>query len=253
MYQVAFVDLDDTLFSSLHKQQEHGDLQPAALLRDGTVISYASPQQRAMTAWIRESDLVVPVTARTTEAFQRVLMEFSSYAVVSHGATVLNPDRSVDDEWTEHVDRGLAAEIPVLTGLHEQLQAEYGGIGGLSVRMAGEPGRPAYLMVKDPDKEPEKVRSVSERCVQPWIKSAPGYTYHLNGNNLAVLPPSIGKRAAVAYLIDRLKQEHGDLFIIGAGDSLTDAPFLSLCNAAVLPTHSQAWRAIQSISEGTDL
>lgn len=249
MFQVAFVDLDDTLFSSLHKQGDTDDLVSAAVLRNGSVISYSSPQQRALTRWIHGSDLVVPVTARTADAFNRVVLKFRSYAVLSHGATILAADQVPDQTWAQRVDLSLATELLPLADLRRRLEAEYGCEGDLNVRVAGEPGRPAYLMAKSMAKNPAPVRVASQECVRPWIAANPGYTHHLNGNNLAVLPPSIGKRAAVAYLIEKLTAEHGDLFIVGAGDSLTDAPFLSLCHAAVIPTKSQIWDAVQLIQE----
>lgn len=247
MIQVAFVDLDDTLFSSLHKQDESSDLEPAALLKDGSVISYSSPQQRALTKWIGESDFVIPVTARTSEAFNRVLLKFSGYAVVSHGATIITPGQVVDQTWARRVDSALEGEMQVLAGLHRDLEAEHGGENGLHVRFTGEPGRPAYLMAKNPAKDPAPVRCAFESCVKPWVQANTGFIPHINGNNLAVLPPSIGKRAAVAYLIEKFKAEHGDIFIVGAGDSLTDAPFLSLCHAALVPTKSQIWDSVQLI------
>ncbi len=117
--------------------------------------------------------------------------------------------------------------------------------------MAGEPDRPAYLVVKDPGMDFAKLARASRACVRPWMQANAGYTHHLNGNNLAVLPPSIGKRAAVAYLLDRLQIDHGELFVVGAGDSLTDTPFLSLCHAAVIPTRSQIWDAVQGIDVPT--
>lgn len=252
MFQVAFVDLDDTLFSSLHKHEGRTDLRPAALLRDGSVVSYASGEQRALGGWLGKSDLVVPVTARTAEAFRRVLLDFDGYAIVSHGATILGADRSSDVDWEARVDRSLVAELPALYDLLETLRSDPRDGPPLDVRIAGEPGRPAYLMAKDPHKDASTVLRASRRCVEPWIAAHPGYTHHLNGNNLAVLPPAIGKQAAVAYLIDRLQREHGELFVLGAGDSLTDAPFLSLCHAAVIPTRSQLWEAVLAVPE-TDL
>lgn len=251
MFQVAFVDLDDTLFSSLHKQGEVIGLEPASLLRDGSIISYASPHQRALTRWLHESDLVVPVTARTVDAFRRVLLEFKGCAVLSHGATVLAPDQTPDQEWARRVDAALVSELQVLAELQQKLQAGYGGPAGLDVRIAGEPGRPAYLMAKSSTKDAALVRLASETLVVPWVAANPAFMHHLNGNNLAVLPPSIGKRAAVAYLIEKFKSSHGDIFIVGAGDSLTDVPFLSLCHAALVPTRSQIWDTLHGVQGAT--
>lgn len=248
MYQVAFVDFDDTLFSTLHKQSAEKPLEPAALLVDGSVISYASPQQLALIRWLRQSDIVVPVTARTVDAFNRVLVKFSGCAIVSHGATILTEDGSPDLAWAHAVDQGLQRDLPLLNGLLEHLQREHGGAGGLNVRLAGEPGRPSYLMAKDPGKNPEKVALAFERCVIPWVSANPGFTHHINGNNLAVLPPSIGKRAAVAYLIEKLRLQHDDLFTVGAGDSFTDAPFMALCDVALIPTTSQLWGGVETLS-----
>lgn len=251
MYQVAFVDFDDTLFSSLHKQSGEKPLEPAALLVDGSVISYASPQQLALIRWLRQSDMVVPVTARTVDAFNRVLVKFSGCAIVSHGATILTADGSPDLAWASAVDRGLERDLPVLNGLLDHLHREHGGAGGLHVRMTGEPGRPAYLMAKDPGKDPSKVARAFERCVIPWVSANAGFTHHINGNNMAVVPPSIGKRAAVAYVIEKLRREHADLFTIGAGDSFTDAPFMSLCDVALVPTASQLWGGFEAVSART--
>lgn len=241
MFQVAFIDLDDTLFSSLHKHEEVAELQPAALLLDRSVISYSSPEQRALTQWLHASDLVIPVTARTQEAYNRVLLRFCDHAVLSNGATILDPKRKVDQKWEQQVARSLVTELPLLTNIYEKLQAEYGGQGGLNIRIVGDMGRSAYLVAKNPAKDPTLVRQAFEGCVAPWLTENPNFTHHLNGNNLAVLPPSVNKRSAVAYLIKKLELEHGDLFIVGAGDSLTDIPFMSLCHVAIIPTTSQIW------------
>src|SRR5687768_4814356 len=71
---IAFVDLDDTLFSSLRKQPpQPSGLEPAALLRNGELISWSNPAQRALLAFLQASAEVIPVTARNVGAFRRVL------------------------------------------------------------------------------------------------------------------------------------------------------------------------------------
>ncbi len=53
------------------------------------------------------------------------------------------------------------------------------------------------------------------------------------------MPPFLGKAHAVARLLPRLRQAHPEAPILGFGDSLTDAPFMALCDYAVTPTGSQ--------------
>jgi len=68
--------------------------------------------------------------------------------------------------------------------------------------------------------------------------------WHLNGNNLAVLPKIINKESAVSYLINGYKQQHLELLTFGAGDSKTDAPFMALCDYALIPKNTQLFNAL---------
>jgi hypothetical protein len=66
-----------------------------------------------------------------------------------------------------------------------------------------------------------------------------GWTIHRNGNNAALMPPWLGKAHAVAALLPRLRAAHPDAPVIGIGDSLTDAPYMALCDFAMMPKGSQ--------------
>jgi len=59
--------------------------------------------------------------------------------------------------------------------------------------------------------------------------------WHLNGNNLAILPKVINKESAVGYLLARYREQHAELLTFGAGDSKTDAAFMALCDYAIIP------------------
>lgn len=250
---IVLTDLDDTLFSSIRKQggrsapAEASTLEVAATLRDGRPISYTSSIQRAFIGWLRRADLVVPVTARTTEAFKRVNIRFDGGAVVEHGATILRADHTSCPVWAARVNAALANEWAPLEALHAQMRSALGP--QYSVRLAGD-GRPVYLMVKHLDGDEAAIRGAFETLVRPWADHHPGYHLHINGNNLAVMPPSISKRAAVAWLICDLRLAHPGACFVGAGDSSTDWSFMDLCDFAIVPQGSQISDVLGAVLHG---
>jgi predicted mannosyl-3-phosphoglycerate phosphatase (HAD superfamily) len=76
--------------------------------------------------------------------------------------------------------------------------------------------------------------------VQPWIaEGGREYFIHRNGNNLAILPNALDKSHAVAYVSEKLRQEHGEILTFGMGDSRSDARFMAACDYAIVPGRSQ--------------
>jgi predicted mannosyl-3-phosphoglycerate phosphatase (HAD superfamily) len=67
------------------------------------------------------------------------------------------------------------------------------------------------------------------------------YFLHANDNNLSLLPRFLGKEKAVEHVLDQHLAGEPRL-TLGMGDSLTDAPFLNLCDYAILPCDSQLAR-----------
>lgn len=83
-------DLDDTLFNSVRKRAPAADAEPAAKLKNGEVISTTNARQRAFIQWLRRDAQLIPVTARSVEAFQRVLLPMPGPAIVSFGGVLLD-------------------------------------------------------------------------------------------------------------------------------------------------------------------
>jgi hydroxymethylpyrimidine pyrophosphatase-like HAD family hydrolase len=237
---IAFVDLDDTLFSSARKQPEPDGLVPAALLRTGAVVSYSNPAQRGLRHMLECAAEVIPVTARSVDGYRRVLLPFAGRAVVSYGATILLPDGQVDGDWAQRVAPHLVRARADLESLVRLVAATYDAARtGLQVRLVSDARDPAYLVVKHVDNDEAMVQEAGLELIGEWLARHPGFTLHINGNNLAVIPPGLGKEAAVAYLIEQERQAHGALFTVGAGDSLTDLDFMRLCDVAIVPGRSQ--------------
>jgi hypothetical protein len=246
---LAFVDLDDTLFSSVRKQDCDGaDLVPAALLRSGDVVSYSSPAQRALLRMLQTADQIIPVTARNIDAYRRVLIGFDGPAVVSHGATIMCADGSIDPQWQVRAAPALKAAEHDLKRLLAHLQERVAN-SGLQPRLVFDGELPVYLVVKHARGDAGEVATLARTVVTDWVGQRGDYTLHLNGNNLAVIPPGVGKAAAVSFLLARECAEHGTPFTIGAGDSLTDLEFLQLCDVAMVPGRSQLSQALSIVAQ----
>jgi hypothetical protein len=234
---IALVDLDDTLFQTLGKCPQ--DVPPEALApigyaRDGEPLSYATPRQLGFLAWLSEWTLLVPVTARSRDALDRVRIAWTR-AVCAHGGVVVGEEGKSDSGWRSRMAAEAGAHAEALAELARRVEAEARG-AALRIRILEEEGLPLYLLVKHETGDAAALAGAIDRVV-PHVP--PGWTVHRNGNNAALLPPFLGKQHAVAYLIPQLRRQYPDTPIIGIGDSLTDAPFMALCDYAMMPTRSQ--------------
>jgi hydroxymethylpyrimidine pyrophosphatase-like HAD family hydrolase len=236
-----FADLDDTLFQSLEKCDGQDALHPAAFLKDGTPISFTTAAQRAFIAFAQDGMTMIPATARNLNAFQRVDLPFTSYAVLDYGGIVLEPGGAVDQAWLVRMQEAMHAALPGLQELAALIDAWAArtGFGGRA-RLIEDFATPFYLVVKDPDKIAERLAPIEHEVVQPWIAAGGrDYFIHRNGNNLAILPNALNKSHAVAYVSDKLRREHGEILTFGMGDSRSDARFMAACDYAIVPSRSQ--------------
>lgn len=248
---VAFTDLDDTLFSTLRKHRPDADLQVQAYLKDGAPISYSDARQRALQQWLASGTKVVPVTARSIGAYRRVQVPFNSYAVVSHGATVLLPDGTLDSAWTTQVQALLNAAAQPLADAFQALQDSPQNAGGqLKLTLVEEHGLPLYALAKHAQGDEQIIAELAQSVAEPWIAANNGFQLHLNGNNLAIIPPGIGKATAVQYVRRQLLEQIGEFMSIGLGDSLTDGAFMLDCDYALMPTRSQLSAALRARLHG---
>jgi len=236
-----FADLDDTLFQSLEKCDGKDALEPAAFLKDGSPISYTTPLQRDFIAFAQAGMTMIPTTARNLNAFQRVGIDFHSYAVLDYGGVVLLPDGSVDQPWLDQMRVAMLAALPGLQQLAGVIDAWAGRTGyGGRARLIEDFATPFYLVIKDPHKIGANLEQIEREVVQPWLNEGKrDYFIHRNGNNLAILPNALNKSHAVAHVTARLRAEHGDILTFGMGDSKSDARFMAACDYAIVPRRTQ--------------
>ncbi|HEV2569604.1 hypothetical protein [Sphingomonas sp.] len=236
---IAFVDLDDTLFQTRGKcppSWAEADLTPLGFARDGAALSYATPRQLNFLEWLARTTMLIPVTGRSRDALTRAHVPHRA-AICAHGGVILGEDGTPDGEWAERMAVQAAAHGELLGQLVERIRVCARERGEpLAVRVLEEAGMPLYVLAKHDAADAERLHAVIRAAV-PVLP--PGWTLHLNGNNAALLPPHLGKQHAVAWMLGQLRARHPNAAVVGIGDSLTDAPFMKLCDFAMLPPASQ--------------
>jgi len=240
------VDLDDTILQTKRKIAD-GDgehLVLASFARNGNH-SYMTRRQVSFVKWLLDSGDVIPVTARGIEAFRAVTIPFRSRAILSNGAVVLNSDGSFDLEWKAIMAVELAPYASVLSD-HIRLGNEIAALLHIDVRswLVASDDVPAYVVFKEnQSSEGLGLRRLAEAFTIPA-----GWTRHLNGNNFAIIPPPVSKARATDYLINHARKEDAHKPVIGFGDSVSDLPFLKLCDWWGTPPGSQISMALSSES-----
>ena len=161
------------------------------------------------------------------------------HAICAHGGLILGPGGAPNSEWQSRI-AALADDHADALG---ELARTLGDIAPnqVTVRLLEEDGLPLYVLAKQRSDDPSPLEELVSSARSAHIP--PGWTVHHNGTNAAFLPPFLGKRSAVDFLLPKLREAHPDLPAIGIGDSLTDGGFMQLCDFAMAPEGSQLARA----------
>lgn len=248
MQSYIFLDLDDTLFQTLRKCALGADdpkLQVRAFLPDGTPNSYATHKQQWLWHWLALGFKIVPVTGRDMHAFERVMLTFEEEVVLNHGAVILDKQRNIDNVWMDGMMQALPKYHEKLLDVWAEVETYCKHYDGFKPRLVQDFDTTWYGVIKHVDGTETILKTLLDSIIKPHPHILDGGLYwHLNGNNLAVLPKIINKESAVSYLIDGYKQQHPELLTFGAGDSKTDAPFMGLCDYALIPKNSQLFNTL---------
>lgn len=241
---IVFADLDDTLFQTARKCPGgiSTGLLPMSRLADGTASGFATPVQQEFLRWLRHGT-VIPVTARSSAVLARVDVE-QAPAICSNGGRINAADGNVGQEWHASLLQISRSHAPVAE-VHREMTA---GLDPTRFRhwTVAEQDLDLYVVVKSNVDEGAALEVVASR----FAEAGPtGWRMHRNGNNLALLPSWLSKRAAVSHLIGLFRREKPHTLMVGVGDSSSDAGFMDLCDFAMTPTGSQLWRSAVESSE----
>jgi hydroxymethylpyrimidine pyrophosphatase-like HAD family hydrolase len=251
MKPITFSDLDGVYFQSRRLCPPNVDLTPVALDSKGVPSSFMTAKQSAFLDWLLSLSDVVPVTARPTESFQRLLVSFKGYAICSFGGVILTPAGVPEPTWYAQIEQQSSRCVQTLDQLRMAIARASGEDGiALDVTSINDCGCDLYLNCKilQPDlSEHHLARTLA--LLQRLLPG--GWRLHSNGNNFAVLPPYLGKERAVSFFLSDLMPSHS--FVLGVGDSLSDLDFMAMCDYAVTPANSQVFATLRTflLSEST--
>ena len=243
MRRIFFVDLDDTLFYAARKLPapagpDDSEAEAVAFDRTGAPLSYRRAHQRALLDWLSREGEIVPTTGRNLDAFRRVRLPFTGHAICSFGGLIVTPAGVPEPRWHDRIAELAASHRTALADLVEQtLQRAGERAVDVRARSVGDAGLDLYVSVKH---NREDAAALADLAVDLQAALAPGWRTHLNDNNLAFMPPWLGKHHAVRWFVENLlDQSAGPVLSVGVGDSLSDASFMGVCDYALTPTRSQ--------------
>lgn len=239
MKTVFLTDIDDTLMLTARKIRDVGleRCTVASTLADGSASGYRTPRLMALRD-LMAVGTVVPVTARSREVMARCDVP-QAPAICSNGGVIVGADGAVDREWHDRIAASIG-DGEQLRAVHEKAAER----GGKDFRhwIVEEDGLPLYLVMKHNASDENAVQHLSEELDDEVVPE--GWRLHVNGNNMAISPPWISKRAAVRHYLARLRDAHPDVLAIGVGDSISDLGFMAECDFSMNPTGSQIGRLL---------
>lgn len=240
---IVMTDLDDTLFQTRRKiSPDAQNLKLMSVLVDGSPSGYATIQQQNLLKWF-QNGAVIPVTARSSDVFQRVDLPMTQ-AICSNGGCIINADGTFDMEWHQKLIDAASKDVSV-SDLFEAFTYDLCR-ENFRCWVISENSLENYFVIKS---NKDDVQALAELEKQFSDRLPSNWRCHRNGNNLAYLPPWLSKRHAARYLIEKYRSAMPSSPIIGVGDSSSDVGFMDLCDFAMAPTKTQLWKEVVADSK----
>lgn len=244
---ICFADLDDTIFNTKRKLVGEA-VVVGALNKEGEPASFLNEKQANMFEWLNATTELIVNTARTSRNVKQLVLPFSSYMAVSHGALIFDKQGQVIPGYRELIieqynalDEGhknlalalseLATDDAILRDFPD-VTFRYREAKEYDITLIHT------FKVTDNTKQASLVDLNNEIIKRGLVDPEVFYT-HLNGNNLAYIPRFISKQNAVTYLLEHHLKDHEARFVLGLGDSDSDLPFMMECDFAAFPKVSQ--------------
>jgi hypothetical protein len=230
MTVLCATDLDRTLIYSRGALEAHGDTKRSLVAverhehKDASWMTVGAARAYARLA---ERALVVPVTTRIPEQWERVRLPGPppKYAITANGGVLL-VDGKIDHSW----DAAVAAELSEVAPLSEiwahalvVCRPEW------TVKLRNARGMFCYAVLHR-----KRVPGGFVAEAAGWAQQR-GWQLSLQGRKLYWVPRSLRKSAAVAEVARRT----GATLVAAAGDSLLDADLLEHADTGIVARHGE--------------
>ncbi|MCP4697314.1 MAG: hypothetical protein GY862_10745 [Gammaproteobacteria bacterium] len=228
---LLFIDLDDTVFQTRNKNK-HGIL-PATRAAKAANVSYMTQYQHLFFELFRQSKqvLIIPVTARDLRQYHNTFLsedEQISTAVLYFSGMILHNGKK-DEQWDIRIKNAYAGLKTPISLMQDRVNSTVGGETAFTIYNVDG----YYLTVKASRDCPDDVRKNCFTQLEALVTDE--YFIHTNARAFSLLPEFLDKRHAVAYLIEKYRPD----LTIGAGDSITDLPFMRECDFRIFPKYTQ--------------
>ena len=120
---VIFLDLDDTMFTSVRYRPLEA-VRVGAVDSQGRMSSYVTADQAALFEWMNASADIVATTGRGLDAFRRVALPLEGWAICMHGAVILEPSGHIPAAWEAEMAAGCQVAGSTLDDLKAAVEAE---------------------------------------------------------------------------------------------------------------------------------
>lgn len=227
---ILFTDIDDTLIFTKRKLQSTEGMDTGAISKMGEPSSFF-PDKNKKFLNIFQGNTLIPVTARTQTQFKNVLIPFEHEKILSFGGVILNKDNTINKNWDLKIKSLSKNSLLFLTFVQSQLKTEFNNFYS-QYKIVEDNDIPLYLIIRG-NTLLEAKNFISNLLILK--NETTNFYFHETDIDLVLLPSCISKEQAVMYL----KQNNYPTDItIGMGDSITDYPFISLCDFHIIPNHS---------------
>lgn len=232
---IVFTDLDDTIFSTIRKQDSKNTecFKVGSIDSHGNPSGYLNPVQQAFYEHLKTMGKIMPVTARTTDALGRAtLFDKDVDAIWYHGA-IIRYQGVIDDIWYNRSVKILKNATKAFENMIKSLkERDVNNYFKISCSTYDDlEGLPLQVLVRSHDKSNLDETQVANLLCGLDMNDL---YCHMQRSYITFLPKGVSKREAVKYLIEK---ENFDM-TIGCGDSDVDLDFMSLCDYAVIPKKS---------------
>jgi hypothetical protein len=217
---IYFSDLDDTLFQTKRKSED--GIYQATHTTNPEKISYYTKEQREFLNHILldPKALLIPITARTKDQFQRTQLYKENLAPVYanyYGGCIYLKNKLLEDYDNiirQTLIKAQKKSQSLITKAEKQLKKSL-----CSVNVDGY-----YYVINSVTKD-------ELLYIQDLFSTADlAFDVYQNEKKITILPSVINKKQAVKFLCDLLEPK----LTIGIGDSLSDLKFLNFCDFKII-------------------